>query len=94
MPKQIRKRGPRGAVGPRGRQGVKGEPGATGREGPPTNYSAASGKGNDVLEIVERQIDDIHQELDVQMKRIAQLQAQMDELRATVRRVMPAGPPS
>jgi prefoldin subunit 5 len=45
-------------------------------------------KGNDVLEIVEKQIDDIHRDLDVQMKRIAQIQQQMDELRAMVRRVL------
>jgi hypothetical protein len=45
-------------------------------------------KGNDVLEIVEKQIDDIHRDLDVQMKRMAQIQQQMDELRAMVRRVL------
>jgi len=41
-----------------------------------------------VLEIVEKQIDDIHRDLDVQMKRIAQIQQQMDELRAMVRGVL------
>jgi hypothetical protein len=45
-------------------------------------------KGNDVLEIVEKQIDDIHRDLEVQMKRIAQIQLQMDELRAMVRRIL------
>jgi prefoldin subunit 5 len=43
-----------------------------------------------VLEIVERQIDDIHRDLDAQMKRIAQIQQQMDELRAAIRRVLPS----
>jgi hypothetical protein len=45
-------------------------------------------KGTDVLDIVEQQIDDIHRDLDIQMKRIAHMQQQMDELRAMVRRVM------
>jgi prefoldin subunit 5 len=45
-------------------------------------------KGSEVLEIVERQIDDIHRDLNVQMRRISQIQQQMDELRAMVRRVM------
>jgi ribosomal protein L13 len=43
-----------------------------------------------VLDIVERQIDDIHRDLDVQMRRIAQIQQQMDELRAAVRRMLPS----
>jgi hypothetical protein len=76
----ISKRGRRGPAGPRG---LKGARGATGKEGP-------TGKGNEVLEIVEKQIDDIHHELDVQMKRIAQLQLQLDELRDLVRRALPA----
>jgi hypothetical protein len=41
-----------------------------------------------VLEIVEKQIDDIHQKLEVQVKRTAQIQQQVDELRATVRRLV------
>lgn len=41
-----------------------------------------------MLDIVEQQIDDIHRDLDIQMKRIAHMQQQMDELRAMVRRVM------
>jgi hypothetical protein len=45
-------------------------------------------RGSDVLEIVEKQIDDIHRDLDVQLNRIAQIQQQMDELRALVRRVL------
>ena len=41
-----------------------------------------------MLEIVERQIDDIHRDLDVQMRRIAQIQNQMDELRAMLHRML------
>jgi flagellar biosynthesis chaperone FliJ len=50
--------------------------------------------GNEILEIVERQIDDLHRELDVQMKRVAQIQQQMDELRETVRRLVYSDIPS
>jgi hypothetical protein len=47
-----------------------------------------------VLEIVEKQIDDIHHELDAQIKRIAQIQQQMDEVRVAVRRLLPSPPTS
>jgi hypothetical protein len=47
-------------------------------------------KGSDVLDIVEKQIDDIHRYLNLQMKRVAQIQQQMDDLRAAVRRVLPS----
>jgi hypothetical protein len=57
--------------------------------GPPVKGSDALDMvGSDLLEIVEKQIDDIHRDLDVQMKRIAQIQQQMDELRDMVRRVL------
>jgi polyhydroxyalkanoate synthesis regulator phasin len=39
------------------------------------------------LTIVEAQIENIYCDLDIQMKRMAQIQAQVDELRATVRRL-------
>jgi hypothetical protein len=85
MSNQLGKRGPRGRIGPPGPKGPKGERGASGQDGP-------AAKGNEVLEIVEKQIDDIHRELDIQMKRIAQLQMQVDELRGTVRRAWPSLP--
>ena len=91
MGKQTGKRGPRGPAGPRGRPGLKGPRGAIGPEGP-AGHAASSAKGSDVLEIVETQIDEIHHELDAQMKRLAQMQQQVDELRATVRRLLPSPP--
>jgi hypothetical protein len=42
----------------------------------------------EILSIVEKQIDDIHQELDIQMKRMAQLQAQVDDVREKVRHLL------
>jgi hypothetical protein len=43
-----------------------------------------------VLDIVEHQIDDLHRYLDLQMKRLAQIQQQMDELRAALRYAWPS----
>jgi hypothetical protein len=77
--------------GPRGGQRLTGPRGATGKKGPP-GHDGRSITGHEVLEIVEQQIDHIHHELDVQMKRMAQLQAEVDELRATIRRALPASP--
>src|SRR6266851_2712030 len=80
-------RGPRGPRGPAGDRGHSGHRGARGPQGEP-GPAGPSVKGSDVLEIVERQIDDIHRDLDVQMRRIAQIQNQMDELRAMLHRVL------
>jgi hypothetical protein len=78
-------RGPRGPRGPAGHSGHRGAPGPQGVPGP----IGPPVKGSDVLEIVERQIDDIHRDLDAQMKRIAHIQQQVDELRVAIRRVLP-----
>ena len=80
-------RGPRGPRGPAGDRGHSGHRGARGPQGEP-GPAGPSVKGSDVLEIVERQIDDIHRDLDVQMRRIAQIQKQMDELRAMLHSVL------
>lgn len=83
--------GPRGARGERGAQGkrgAKGERGARGQRG----LHGAGGQSVSIpapvlqqLNEVERTIEDIYQELDIQMKRIAQIQQQLDGLKATVR---------
>jgi hypothetical protein len=39
----------------------------------------------ELLSVVEGQIEDIHSELDVQMKRMVQLQLQVDDLRVKLR---------
>jgi hypothetical protein len=87
------KRGLRGLAGPRGHPGRRGARGAIGPEGP-AGRSERPAQAGDLLEIVERQIDDIHRELDVQLNRIAQIQEQVDDLRATVRRLLPSPPTS
>ena len=87
-------RGLHGPPGPRGKQGTAGSRGRTGRRGDkgPTGASeaAATGQSNradsvELLSVVESQIEDIYRELDVQMKRIAQLQQQVDDLRVKLR---------
>jgi hypothetical protein len=42
-----------------------------------------------LLGVVEAQIEDIYRELDVQLKRIAQLQSQVDDMRAKLQQLMP-----
>jgi hypothetical protein len=66
-------RGHRGALGPQGAIGPSGARGKTGHQG--DEGSAA------VLAEVNRHIEDIYKELDVQMKRIGQMQVQIDEIR-------------
>jgi hypothetical protein len=44
---------------------------------------------NDVLATLHDQIEHIYHELDIQMKRMAQIQAELDNVRATVRRLVP-----
>jgi hypothetical protein len=41
----------------------------------------------EILSVVERQIEDIYKELEVQMKRMTQLQMQLDDVRAKVRQL-------
>lgn len=92
------RRGKRGAAGPRGpagKVGKGGRAGATGRigaRGPTGAKGSASrtpgGKGRTRLLVsVERHIENIYGELTVQMQRLAKLQAQVDELRAKIKRV-------
>jgi archaellum component FlaC len=45
----------------------------------------------EVLGVVEGQIENIHQELDTQMKRIAQLQREVDELRKAIQQLAARG---
>ena len=74
-------RGLRGAIGPRGAAGARG----------PTGLSGAPGIAGDdlnALAAVHDQIDHIHHELDVQLKRMAQLQIEIDEVRNTVKRLL------
>ena len=77
--------GPPGPIGPAGKRGATGQRGAQGKVGQAGSLSRSDRR--DILNIVEGQIDDIHQELGIQMKRMAQLQTQVDDLRTKVRRL-------
>jgi Collagen triple helix repeat (20 copies) len=76
--------GPPGPSGPRGPRGLTGAIGHIGKPGAPGTPI----KHGPTLLVVHDQIDRIHRELDVQLKRMAQLQLEIDEVRATVKRLM------
>ena len=94
-----RNRGPRGAIGnkgargPRGRRGARGAAGLIGQRG---QTGPAGGKGpkgpkglpqhDALLGIVEQRFNDVYKQLDVQLRRMAQIQQQLDELGQVVRR--------
>jgi hypothetical protein len=78
--------GPTGKTGIRGARGVTGARGTTGKTGPAGAMTRDDRM--DILAVVEGQIEDIYRELDVQMKRMAQLQLQVDEVRLRIRQLM------
>lgn len=82
--------GPPGPTGPAGPRGATGATGARGSQGVIGATGPAGGSGHrpSTLAAVHDQIDRIHGELDVQLKRMAQLQQEIDDVRRTVRRLM------
>jgi hypothetical protein len=66
------------AAGPRGETGKKGEQGEEGNA--PTDRAT-------LLKEVNGHIEDIYKELDVQMRRMSQIQQQVDELREKMKRL-------
>jgi len=66
-------------TGPIGRRGSIGKPGKRGTEG--LNGPAQQ---SDVLDKVMTHFDDVYRQLDIQMTRMGQIQAQLDALAATV----------
>ena len=77
--------GPRGKVGKAGRVGSKGSKGATGKRGAVGAIGPARGVGpvnhQNMLSGIYKQLEGIHGELDVQMKRMAQLQTEVNDVR-------------
>jgi hypothetical protein len=61
--------------------------GPVGETGPAGSESSSKDR-LEILGVVEGQIEDIYRELDVQLKRIAQLQVQVDEVRAQIRKLI------
>jgi hypothetical protein len=70
-----------GRIGLRGAKGSAGVKGATGKEPP---------RRRKLLDIVQVQIGRIDHELQIQMTRMAQIQAEVDQLRANLRRLSEA----
>jgi hypothetical protein len=79
-------RGPTGATGQRGAPGARGAQGPTGAIGPPEGGIAGRNRIK-LLADVDQHITRIYHELDLQMRRTAQIQVELDDLRAKVRRL-------
>jgi hypothetical protein len=78
--------GLRGRRGPAGPTGLQGPVGARGRRGPAGPAALSAGTAPALAFVaVEEQIDAIKRELDVQLRRMAQIQEQLDQLRTIVR---------
>jgi hypothetical protein len=60
--------------GRRGSVGRAGKRGSTGVTGPRDEWQ------RDVLSAIEERFDDVYRQLDIQLKRIAQLQAEIDRI--------------
>ena len=73
--------GPRGMTGPIGRRGKLGKPGTRG----PRGVTGPLHKDN-VLNLVMKHFDDVYHQLNIQMKRMAQIQLQVDRLIAKTAR--------
>ena len=86
--------GPPGPAGPEGKAGKSGERGTTGAAG---SRGAPGAPGPAIAEPADRRrlardinghLEDIYGELNIQMKRMAQIQMQVDELRTKVRKLL------
>jgi hypothetical protein len=84
--------GPAGKTGARGKTGPTGHKGAAGARGLAGDAGAAEtlsrSDGMDMMTVVEAQITDIYHQLDVQMQRMAHIQAELDDLRVKIRILM------
>ena len=78
------KTGSAGVTGRCGDAGHRGPQGLTGHRGPAGHDAVASvlpSERRNLIATLKEQIDNIYAELDVQMKRMAQLQTQLDDVR-------------
>ncbi len=82
-------RGSRGDAGPRGHTGLAGQRGRTG----PAAVTVTVGNSQGTIVALQEQIETIYTELEIQLTRMAQIQAQLDLVRATLRQIAPAGTP-
>ena len=95
---RVGKRGPTGSVGKRGPKGHRGPEGPRGLTGPIGRRGSIGKAGtrgpkgligpaqqDDVLDKVMTHFDDVYRQLNIQMTRMGQIQAQLDVLTATVK---------
>ena len=87
------RRGERGARGERGDPGTRGEHGARGARGErgpagPAGPAGPKMRPAEVLALVDDQFMEIRKQLDVQLKRTAQLQVQLDQIHGLVKRLV------
>lgn len=81
--------GVRGPMGRAGRVGLAGVTGARGAKGATGADTRAGSKGRKrFIAAVDRHIENIYGELSLQMKRMAKIQWQVDELRAKIRNAL------
>jgi nicotinamide mononucleotide (NMN) deamidase PncC len=81
-PRKSGKRGPIGKTGPRGPRGIRGKagpPGPRGKRDPGTAWQ--------VLADLKRAVETLRSDFETQLRRIAQLQAQLDILLAEFHRM-------
>jgi len=78
----------RGAGGVTGKSGAKGASGKTGVRGPKGREPAWR---RQLLHDVQQQIDRVDHELDIQLKRMAQLQLELDQLRTKINQLVGTG---
>jgi hypothetical protein len=78
-------RGAKGIPGPPGPAGPKGATGATGARGAKGQNASVEDAGSpstlNQFSEIEHTIEDIYKELEIQMKRMSQIQQQVDDLR-------------
>lgn len=81
--------GGRGLTGKAGPVGAAGHTGARGAKGATGSKAPGSVKGRRrFIAAVDRHIENIYGELTVQMKRMAKIQAEVDELRDKIRKAL------
>jgi len=92
------KRGATGPAGPPGKRGATGQAGrtgdvgATGRVGPrgaqgPIGVLGPDAEPRQLIKALDAQVDGIYRELTIQMNRMSQVQAQLDDVRTAIRRL-------
>jgi hypothetical protein len=93
MPKRTTgRRGPQGVTGAKGPRGKRGKTGPTGLPGRRGKTGVGGKKGtqgltgplyrNRAIESLEERFTDVYRQLDIQLQRIAQMQAQLDHISA------------